>query len=111
MMKARLSNMKCKVTCFERVMHLVKPLPEEKFAEAVEIIEENSFQDFLDFCVENDCFTEAQSTTLYEGIVMWEDLDGNYWEEDYDKLMTLYDAVGITIEVFHKYTMENKEDD
>lgn len=99
--------MECKVTCFERVMHLVKPIPEEKLEEAVEIIVDNSFQDFLDFCVENDCFTEAQSTTLYEGIVMWEDLESNYWESDIDKLMDLYDAVGVTDEVFKKYTEEN----
>jgi hypothetical protein len=30
---------------------------------------------------------------------MWEDLDGNYWEEDYDKLHELYDKVGITEDV------------
>lgn len=99
--------MECKVTCFERVMNLVKPLPEEKLKEAVEIMEDNSFQDFLDFCVENDCFTEAQSITLFEGIVMWEDLDSNYWEEDYDKLIKLYDAVGVTVDVIFKYTEEN----
>jgi hypothetical protein len=29
---------------------------------------------------------------------MWEDLEGNYWEEDYDKLMELYDKVGLTRE-------------
>ena len=95
--------MDCKVTCFDRVMHLVRPLPEKKFYEAVEIIQEYNFQDFLDFCVENGCFTEMQSNTLYDGIVMWEDLDGNYWEEDYDKLHDLYDAVGITNDVFEEY--------
>ena len=100
--------MECKVTCFERVMHLVKPLPEEKLKDAVEIIQEYSFQDLLDFCVENDCFTDSQSSTLYEGIVMWEDLDGNYWEEDHDKLMELYDAVGVTYEVFKMYTEEDE---
>jgi hypothetical protein len=99
--------MECKVTCFERVMNLVKPLPEEKFAEAVKIIQEDSFQDFLDFCVENDCFTESQSITLYEGIVMWENLESNYWEEDSEKLLNLYDSVGITEKVFYKYVEED----
>lgn len=98
--------MECKVTCFDRVMHLVEELPKDKYKEAVEIIQEYNFIDFLDFCVENNCFTEAQSTTLYEGIVMWEDLDGNYWEEDYDKLHELYDKVGITEEVFEQFTEE-----
>lgn len=95
--------MKCKVTCFDRVMHLVEELPKDKYKEAVEIIQEYSFIDFLDFCVRNNCFTEAQSITLYEGIVMWEDLESNYWEEDYDKLMKLYDKVGITEEVFEQF--------
>ena len=40
--------MECKVTCFERVMYLVKPLPEDKLKEAVEIIQEDSFQDLYE---------------------------------------------------------------
>jgi len=95
--------MDCKVTCFERVMNLIKELKEEKLEEAIEIIQEDGFQDFLDFCVENECFTEIQSYTLFDGIVMFEDLDGNYWEENYDKLHKLYDAVGITEDVFNLY--------
>lgn len=95
--------MECKVTCFDRVMHLVNKLPKGKYKEAVEIIQEYNLIDFLNFCVENNCFTESQSTTLYEGIVMWEDLEGNYWEEDYDKLHKLYDKVGITEEVFEQF--------
>lgn len=98
--------MECKITCFERVLHLVKPIPKEKLKDAVEIIQEYSFEEFLSFCVDNNCFTKAQSSTLYDGIVMWEDLDGNYWEEDYDKLIALYDTVGVTSEVIHMYTIE-----
>ena len=96
--------MECKITCFKRVMHLVRELPKNKLKEGVEVIQEYSFQDFLDFCVENGCFTEEQSNTLYDGIVMWEDLDGNYWEEDYDKLHELYDRVGITEEIFELFS-------
>lgn len=96
--------MECKVTCFDRVMHLVKELPKNKLKEAVEIIQEYSFEDFLEFCVDNNCFTKEQSSTLYEGIVMWEDLDGNYWEEDYDKLHELYDKVGITEDVLTQFS-------
>lgn len=88
----------CKYTCFDRVMNLVKPLPEDKLKEAYEISCEDSFIDFLDFCVANDCFTESQSTTIYEGIIMWEDLVGNYYEEDHDKLMDLCDRLGLTRE-------------
>ena len=96
--------MECKVTCFDRVMHLIKELPKNKLKEAVEIIQEYSFEDFLEFCVDNNCFTKGQSNTLYEGIVMWEDLDGNYWEEDYDKLHELYDKVGITEDVLTQFS-------
>lgn len=101
--------MDCKVTCFERVMHMITPLPESSYEEAVEIIQECSFEDFLNFCIENYCFTEMQSYTLFDGIVMFEDLDGNYWEEDNDKLLALYDAVGITDEVFKKYSESEEE--
>ena len=96
--------MECKVTCFDRVIHLVKELPKNKLKEAVEIIQEYSFEDFLEFCVDNNCFTKEQSNTLYEGIVMWEDLDGNYWEEDYGKLHELYDKVGITEDVLTQFS-------
>ena len=99
--------MECKITCFDRVMHLVEELPKEKHKEAVEIIQEYSFEEFLEFCVDNGCFTKEQSSTLYDGIVMWEDLDGNYYEEDYDKLHELYDKVGVTEEVFIQFTEED----
>ena len=95
--------MECKVTCFDRVMHLVESLPEDQLKEAVSIIEDYSFQDFLDFCVENGCFSKEQSQTIYEGIVMWEDLEGNYWEKDVGKLIELYEKAGITEDVFTKY--------
>ena len=95
--------MKCTVTCFDRVLHLVKELPQEKLQEAVEIAQEYSFYETLEYFVECGCFTKEQLSTLYEGIVMWEDLDGNYWEEDYDRLMALYEAVGLTEEVWNQY--------
>ena len=101
--------MDCTVTCFDRVLHLVEPLSEDKLKEAVEIATEYSFQDILDFGVENGCFTKDQSSTLYDGIVMWEDLESNYWEEDHDKLHLLYDKMGITKEVFEKYLTNTDE--
>lgn len=95
--------MKCTVTCFDRVLHLVKELPQEKLQEAVEIAQEYSFYETLEYLAECGCFTKGQLLTLYEGIVMWEDLDGNYWEEDHDRLMALYEAVGLTEEVWNEY--------
>jgi len=88
--------MDCKYTCFDRVMHLVQKLKVEDKTECIDIIINDGFSDFLDYCVKHGCFNEAQAMTLYDGIVMWEDLDGTYWEEDKEKLYQLYRAVGIT---------------
>ena len=66
--------MDCNVTCFERVMHMVKPLSEDKHKEAVGIIQELSFDDFLYFCVENNSFIKTKSSILYDGIATWENL-------------------------------------
>lgn len=102
--------MECNVTCFERVMHLVKELPKDKLKEGCEIIQEYGLNDLLDFGVENNCFTSAQSNTLYEGIIMWEDLKGNYYEEDYDKLNLLYEKMGVTKNVFDEFLKETEND-
>ena len=96
--------MDCKVTCFERVLHFVKPLPKEKINDGIDIINNYSFQDFLDFLVENNCCSKEAASTLYDGIVMWENLEDNYWEEDYGKLNSLYNKVGLTVDVFKEYS-------
>lgn len=91
--------MECRYTCFDRVIYLIRKLPEEKLKEVVTIIQELSLEDFLDFCVENNCFSEEQKSTIFDFIIMWKDLDGNYFEEDEEKLIRLYGAVGITKEM------------
>lgn len=101
--------MDCKYTCFDRVIHLTAKLPANKLKEAYEITLEHGIQEFLDFCVENSCFTKEQADVLYYFIIMWEDLDGNYYEEDYDKRDELYDAVGLTREVCDKIAEELEE--
>ena len=100
--------MDCKVTCFDRVIYLTQEIPEHFLKQAVELATEYTFIDFLDFCVDCGCFTDAQKDIVYAFIVMWEDLDGNYWEEDHEKLNRLYDAVGLTKEVFEKYLKEGE---
>lgn len=101
--------MDCKVTCFERVLHFVEPLPKEKIRDAISITQEYSLRDFLNFLVENNCCSELAIETLADGIMMWEDLEGNYWEEDIDKLQALYDKVGLTKDVFEEYDNLYKE--
>lgn len=87
--------MECKYTAFDRIINITKKLPENRVDEAVQIIQEDSLIDFLDFCEENNCFTEKQATTLYDFIIIFEDLSSNYHEFDQEKLIRLYDAVGI----------------
>lgn len=84
-----------KYTAYDRIIHIIEKLPEDKITEAIEIIQEDSFQDLLDFCVEQNCFTQAQATTLYDFTIVFDSLDDNYHEFDRQKLLTLYDAIGI----------------
>lgn len=84
-----------KYTAYDRIIHITEKLPKDKISEAIEIIQEDSFQDLLDFCVEQNCFTQAQATTLYDFTIVFDSLDDNYHEFDRQKLLTLYDAIGI----------------
>jgi len=100
--------MECKYTCFDRVMHLVKSAEtEQQLKDLVSIIQEDGLSALLDYAVQEGLMTEAQSHTIFDGIVMWEDLDGNYYEEDHDKLMLLHERLGVTEQVFNLY----REDD
>lgn len=92
--------MECKYTCFDRVIYLIRKIPEENIKEACSVIQNLTFEDFLDFCVENNCFTKEQKSTIHDFIIMWENLDGNYFEEDEQRLIRLYEAVGITKDIF-----------
>ena len=84
-----------KYTAYDRIIHITEKLSKDKISEAIEIIQEDSFQDLLDFCVEQNCFTQAQATTLYDFTIVFDSLDDNYHEFDRQKLLTLYDAIGI----------------
>lgn len=95
--------MECKYNCFDRVMHRVQPLPESSHQEAVELIQADTLMDLLEYCAEHGCFAKEAKNTIYEGIIIWEDLDGSYFEEDGDKLRLLYDKIGITADVFMQY--------
>ena len=94
----------CKYTCFDRVIHLLKAVEsEDVLKDIVYLIVNDGLSALLDYCVEKQVMTQGQADVLYDGIVMWEDLEGNYFEEDHDKLMRLHDALGVTEEVFEKY--------
>ena len=72
-----------KYTAYDRIIHITEKLPKDKISEAIEIIQEDSFQDLLDFCVEQNCFTQAQATTLYDFTIVFDSLDDNYHEFDH----------------------------
>lgn len=96
--------MECLYTCFDRVMHLVKPAEEERqLKDLVYLIQEEGLAALLDYAVQEKLMTREQSNTIYDGIVMWENLEDNYFEEDYDKMMLLHEKLGVTEEVFNKY--------
>ncbi len=95
--------MECKYTCFDRIIHSTKKLSDNKLNEAMKIIQNSNFEEFLDFCEENGCFTKEQASTILDFVIMWEDLESNYFEEDEEKLIRLYEAVGITKEIFESY--------
>ena len=101
--------MGCSFTSFDKIIHLTKKLPEDKLKEACNLIAFYSLVSLLDFCVANECFTKEQSTVLHSFIMMWEHLDSDYCEEDYEKTLELYDAIGVTQEVYQKYLKEEEE--
>lgn len=43
--------MDCKVTAFDRILNITEKLPEDDINKAASIIENEKFNDFLDFCV------------------------------------------------------------
>ena len=87
---------------------MVKPAEEERqLKDLVSIIQEDGLSALLDYAVQEGLITEPLSHTLFDGIVMWENLEGNYYEEDHDKLMLLHEQLGVTEQVFNLY----REDD
>lgn len=99
----------CPYTCFDRVLNQVQECPEDKLKELYEVITEYGLRDILDFGIENKLFTERQAETLYDGIIMWEDLDGNYYEEDEDKMNDLLDKMGVEPEKLAEWQKEYDE--
>ena len=58
----------------------------------------------MDFCVEQNCFTQAKATTLYDFTIVFDSLDDNYHEFDRQKLLTLYDAIASEILSFGNFS-------
>lgn len=90
-------------------LHQIKEISKENLKEAVKIYKEESFCDFLDFCQELGCFTEQVRTILYWSSLVYEDLEGSYFEEDLSKVNEILDNLGLTNKIFVEYSEEDEE--
>lgn len=69
------------MNCWDKCVSLVNPLATEDIAEGKEILIEDSFTEFLNFCKEKGCFSNNDIYTLIRyGVNVYG--DANYFEED-----------------------------
>ena len=95
-----------KYTTFDVVMHNILPFQnEERLENAVHICCIDSLPALLEYAADCRCIAHRDYFTILDGIRMYEDLSGDYWEDDLDKLMLLHEKLGITEEVFNKYKL------
>lgn len=100
-------------TTFDRIIHTLTPLPEEKLKDAVEIIQNGSLQTLLDFCVSNGCLTQEQATIIFHSMIRWEaleDAESSYYEFEDELLFSFYDSIGVSGNVFEIFA-ESEEDE
>lgn len=69
------------MNCWDKCVSLVNPLATEDIAEGKEILIEDSFTEFLDFCKEKGCIPNNDIYTLIRYGVNVYGYD-NYFEED-----------------------------
>lgn len=93
-----------KITYFDIVLNSVKKLKKEQIWEACDILEHSNFVDLLDYGVENGCFSESESCTLYEGIETWNEIGDECSYEDPERLTLLCERMGITKECLENYS-------
>ena len=103
---------KCKVSCFERTLHAVKPTSEYIW-ELYRIITEEDIMSVLDFGIKMNCFTERQAMTLLDGIRYWDDVKGDSCENDTEKYNTLLTKMGVNFDALKawqfKYNKRNQQ--
>ncbi len=84
------------ISCFEKTMEYVKPLPKNCLSKAKKIYLNDSFTEFLDYCKEHGCFGPEGSdiwTLVRYGVCDYESGDSNYSEENYEKKNMLCDVL------------------
>lgn len=76
------------MNCWDKCVSLVNPLATEDIAEGKEILIEDSFTEFFDFCKEKGCFPNNDIYTLIRYGVNVYGYD-NYFEEDTERKIQL----------------------
>ena len=104
------------ITSFEKALEEVKECPKDKLEELYEITTEDGLREVIDFGIDNQLFDEKQSRTLYEGIIMWEDengnlVNGNYYEEDPDKYDALLSHMGVDFDKLQEWRLAREENE
>ena len=80
------------MNCLDKCVSLVNPLAAEDIAEGKEILIEDSFTEFFDFCKEKGCFLNNDIYTLIRyGVNVYG--DDNYFEEDTERKIQLLDMI------------------
>lgn len=93
--------MKQLIPAFDMVLSKLKPIPQDKREEGIEIATEDSIYDLFDFMEEVGCFPENQEKNFrtYLNIELHDyEKDENYAELNPDKFSTLLNALGINNE-------------
>ena len=94
----------CNYTAFDRIIYLTKPLLKNKLKEGANLLQDNSLCDLLDFCTENGCFSKEQAAIVEAFIMVFEDLDGTYWENHPENYTRLLDEIGLTRDIVYLCT-------
>ena len=102
--------MECNVTRFDKVLHYIEEVPADKKEELYELITDYSFTDVLDFAVENSILSRRDAQTVFDSIIMYEDFESNYFEEDEDKINAFYEKLGVDIEELKEYQLKHDEE-
>lgn len=84
---------------------------EEDLNTAISIMDEPLIE-YIDFLVEKHPeLTKEDADILWEGIVMWNDYEGNYYEENDEMLVAMLEKTGVTKEAVEAYMAKEEEEE
>lgn len=96
-----------KVSCFERTMHSVNPVPKNKLNVLYKLIADEKFPEILEFGVLNGCFTERQSFTLHDGIIFWESIESINCSKNSLIYLDLLTRMGVDFDAYKQWIFKN----